>query len=210
MISPQKHGKFRHREPGYVRCSQSPALGSVSPMARDISKLLELAEERVARSERFLRTQRELIETLRRLGYETAGPAARIRRLTHAIHRCPGSASRGAGAKRCGTANSFGVCVTTSTARIKIEQHPAASPHLISTARATTPPGSPQSAGRLSVGLSQAVPLARYRRYRRSSARRCGAATCSSLPSRAEVPPARPTPRRVLFEQQHCYRCRAA
>ena len=72
MISPQKHGKFRHREPGYVRCSQSPALGSVSPMARDISKLLELAEERVARSERFLRTQRELIETLRRLGYETA------------------------------------------------------------------------------------------------------------------------------------------
>ena len=137
-------------------------------------------------------------------------PAARIRRLTHAIHRCPGSASRGAGAKRCGTANSFGVCVTTSTARIKIEQHPAASPHLISTARATTPPGSPQSAGRLSVGLSQAVPLARYRRYRRSSARRCGAATCSSLPSRAEVPPARPTPRRVLFEQQHCYRCRAA
>ena len=41
-------------------------------MARDISKLLELAEERVARSERFLRTQRELIETLRRLGYETA------------------------------------------------------------------------------------------------------------------------------------------
>lgn len=72
MISPQKHGKFRHREPGYVRCSQSPALGSVSPMARDISKLLELAEERVARSERFLRTQRELIETLRRWGYETA------------------------------------------------------------------------------------------------------------------------------------------
>jgi len=55
-----------------VRYSQSPALSTVSPMARDISKLLELAEERVARSERFLRTQRELIETLRRLGHETA------------------------------------------------------------------------------------------------------------------------------------------
>jgi len=41
-------------------------------MARDVPKLLELAEERVARSERFLRTQRELIETLRRLGHETA------------------------------------------------------------------------------------------------------------------------------------------
>ena len=41
-------------------------------MARDVPKLLELAEERVARSERFLRRQRELIETLRRLGHETA------------------------------------------------------------------------------------------------------------------------------------------
>ena len=71
MISPQNTEYSDIGSPG-VRYSQSPAPGTVSPMARDISKLLELAEERVARSERFLRTQRELIETLRRLGHETA------------------------------------------------------------------------------------------------------------------------------------------
>ena len=54
-------------------------------MGRDIPKLLELAEERVARSERFLRTQRELIEPLRRLGHETADANALLLEY-HGIH----------------------------------------------------------------------------------------------------------------------------
>ena len=40
-------------------------------MTRDIPELLALAEERVARSEACMRKQRDLIETLRRLGQDT-------------------------------------------------------------------------------------------------------------------------------------------
>ena len=71
-----KHGEFRHLQPGKVRHPISPDLGTVSPVPRDLPKLLALAEERVARSEMFLRTQRELIQTLRRLGHETANANA--------------------------------------------------------------------------------------------------------------------------------------
>jgi hypothetical protein len=54
-------------------------------MARDMTKLLELAEERVARSERFFRTQREHVETLRRLGHETADANALLLEY-HGLH----------------------------------------------------------------------------------------------------------------------------
>ena len=48
----------------------SPCLVGFSTMTRDVSKLLALAEERVARVDVFLGTQHAFIETLRRLGQD--------------------------------------------------------------------------------------------------------------------------------------------
>jgi len=48
-------------------------------MTRDLPKLLALADERIARSDVFLHTQRNLIETLRRLGHDTTNTDAGLR-----------------------------------------------------------------------------------------------------------------------------------
>ena len=53
--------------------------GRVFPMTPDATKVLALADERVARSRVYLHTQRELLETFRRLGHDTSHAKALLR-----------------------------------------------------------------------------------------------------------------------------------
>ena len=53
--------------------------GRVLSMAPDAAKVLALADERVARSRAYLHTQREILETFRRLGHDTSHASALLR-----------------------------------------------------------------------------------------------------------------------------------
>ena len=65
-----KSGKVRHRP-------RDPTRYGVA-MTRDVSKLLALSEERVARAEIFLQKQRGLIEGLRAIGQDTTVASAML------------------------------------------------------------------------------------------------------------------------------------